>query len=81
MSFLSVIVMDSVLSFGGSKKCKYVIKGKKIPKYIINDIQIYSDSDKEHFDEKKSDEENPKNTNITNKDFFTKFFSIYKYGK
>ena len=54
---------------------------KKIPKYIINDIQISSDSDKEHFDEKNSDEETPKNTNITNKDFFANFFSLYRNGK
>ena len=45
-------------------------KEKKIPKYIIDVIEIYSDADKENSDEENSseensDEENLKNTNIT----------------
>ena len=40
------------------EECKYVIKEKKIPKYIIDDIEIFSDSDRENSDEEKSDKEN-----------------------
>ena len=64
------------------EECKYFIKEKKIPKYIIDDVEISSDSDRENSDEENSDEENSdeensieenideekkKNTNITNK--------------
>ena len=53
-------------------ECKYVVKEKKkIPKYIIHDIEISSDSDRENSDEENpdvkssngenSDEENKKN--------------------
>ena len=43
--------------------CNYVIKEKKIAKYIIDNIEISSDSDRENsneenFDEENSDEEN-----------------------
>ena len=37
---------------------KYVVKEKKIPKYIIDNIEISSGSDEENSDEKNSDEEN-----------------------
>ena len=40
------------------EKCKYVVKEKKIPKYIIDDIEISSDSDEENSNEENSDEEN-----------------------
>ena len=40
------------------EECKYVIKGKKIPMYIIDDTKISSDSDSENSDEKNCDEEN-----------------------
>ena len=40
------------------KECKYVVKEKKIPKYIIDNIEISSDSDRENSDEEHSDEEN-----------------------
>ena len=45
------------------EECKSVIKEKKIPKYIIDDIEVSSDSDrenshKEHFDKKNYDKEN-----------------------
>ena len=39
-------------------ECKYI--PKEIPKYIIDDIEISSDSEREN-----SDEENQKNTGIT----------------
>ena len=35
---------------------KYVVKEIKIPKYIIGDIEFFSDSNKENSDEKNSDE-------------------------
>ena len=45
------------------EECKYVVKEKKIPEYIIDDIEIPShsgrqNSDEETSDEKYSDEEN-----------------------
>ena len=42
------------------EECKYVVKGKKIPKYINDDVEIYSDSDRENSDKTNSDEENLK---------------------
>ena len=67
------------------EECKYVVKEKKIPKYIIDDVEICSDSDEEssdeensdeknsdekNFDENNFDEENFKNTDMTNKNVF-----------
>ena len=37
--------------------CKYVVKEKKIPKYIVDNIEISSDSDRENSDEENSDKE------------------------
>ena len=74
---LSVILIDSVFRTGKNyypqvflEECKYVVKEEKIPKYIIEDIEVSSDSerensDEESSDEKNSDEKNLKNTNIT----------------
>ena len=74
---LSVILIDSVFRTGKNyypqvflEECKYVVKEEKIPKYIIEDIEVSSDSerensDEENCDEKNSDEKNLKNTNIT----------------
>ena len=39
------------------EECKYVSQEKKIPKYIIDDIEISSDSDREKFDEENSGRE------------------------
>ena len=62
------------------EECKYIAKEKKFPKYIVDDIEISSDfdrensneensyqknSDKENSNEQNFDEENLKNTNIT----------------
>ena len=33
------------------EKCKYVVKEKKMPEYIIDDIEISSDSDREDSNE------------------------------
>ena len=43
--------------------CKYVIKEKKIAKYIIDDIEISSDSDRENSNEENFDEENSNEEN------------------
>ena len=58
-----VILIDSVFRTGKNyypqvllEKCKYVVKEKKIPKYIIDDIEISSDSDRENSGEENSDE-------------------------
>ena len=40
------------------EECKYFVKEKKIPEYIIDDREISSDSDREDSDEENSDEEN-----------------------
>ena len=40
------------------EQCKYIVKEKQILKYIIDNIDIFSDSDEENFDEKDSVEEN-----------------------
>ena len=40
------------------EECKCVVKEKKIPKYIIDNIEISSDSDRENSDEENPDEEN-----------------------
>ena len=57
---LSVISINSV--FRNSKKyypqvflekCKYAVKEKKIPRYIIDGIEISSDSDRANSDEEK----------------------------
>ena len=37
------------------EECKYVVEEKKIPKYIINDIEISSDSHRENSGEENSD--------------------------
>ena len=62
---LSLILIDS--GYRTSKnyypllfleECKYVVKEKKIPKYITDDIEISSDSDRENSDRESSDDEN-----------------------
>ena len=40
------------------EECKYVSQEKKIPKYIIDDIEISSDSDRENSDEENSHRKN-----------------------
>ena len=40
------------------EECNYVVKVKKIPKYIIYDIEISSDSDEQSSDEENTSEEN-----------------------
>ena len=40
------------------EECKYVVKIKKIPVYVIDDIEISSGSARENSDEENSDEKN-----------------------
>ena len=54
---LSVILIDSVFRTGKNyylqmflEECKYVVREKKISKYIINGIESSSDSDRENSD-------------------------------
>ena len=61
---LSVILIYSLFRTGKNyypkvflEECKYVAK-KKIPKYIIDDIEIFFESDKENSDDGNSDKEN-----------------------
>ena len=67
---MSVILLDSVSRTGKNyypqvflEECKYVVQEKKIPKYIIDDIEISSDSDEENSDAENSDEENSNKEN------------------
>ena len=57
---LSVILFDSVFRTGKNyyhevflEECKYFVKEKRILMYIIGDIEISSDSDRENSNEKK----------------------------
>ena len=58
-------MIDSVFRTGKNcypqvflEECKYVFKEKKIPKYIIDDIEFSSDTDGENSEEEISDEDN-----------------------
>ena len=58
-------MIDSIFRTGRSyypqvflTECKFVVKEKKIPRYITDDIEISSDSNRENSDEKNSDKEN-----------------------
>ena len=61
---LSVNVINSVFRTDNNyyprvflEECKHVVKEKKMPEYITDDIDISSDSDRENSDEKKFNEE------------------------
>ena len=45
------------------EECKYIVKEKKMPEYITDDIEISSESDREDSDEENSNEENPNEEN------------------
>ena len=60
-----MILLDSVFrtdknyySQVSLEEYKYVVKEKKIPKYITDDTEMSSDSDRENFDEESSGREN-----------------------
>ena len=64
-------MLDSVFRTGKSyylqvflEECKYVVKENKIPKYIIDGTESYSDSDTENSGEENSDEKNLKKIKI-----------------
>ena len=89
--FLSVILIDSVFRTGKNyypqvflEQFKSVVKEKKIPKYIIDDTEISSDSDRENPARKNSDsdrENSDKENSAWIKYFFIHFFCLYKNGK
>ena len=67
---LSVILIDSVFRTGKSyypqvflEECEYVVKEKKIPNYIIGNVEISPDSDRENSNEENSGEENSNEEN------------------
>ena len=67
---LSVILIDSVFRTGKDyypqvflEECKCVVKEKKIPNYIIDNVEISSDSDRENSNEENSGEENSNEEN------------------
>ena len=64
-------MIDSVLRTGENyypqellEERKYVVEDEKICKYIIDHIEISSDSDRGNFDEKNSNEENSDEENL-----------------
>ena len=63
--FISNLLINSVFRIDKNyypqvflKECKYVVKEKKNSKYIIDDIEISSDSDRENSDKENSSEDN-----------------------
>ena len=59
------ILINSVFRIGKNyhpqvllEECKFVVIGEKISKYINDDIEISSDSDRKNSDEENSDEKN-----------------------
>ena len=85
---LSVILIDSAFRTSKnyypqviSEECKYVVEEKKIPKYIIDNIKICSDSDRDNSDEENSNKEtsdeetsDEKNKNKKTDEIFLKTF-------
>ena len=68
---LSVGLIDSIFRVGKNyypqvflEDCKYVVKKKKIPKYIIDDLEISSDSDEKNSNEENSDQKIVENFQI-----------------
>ena len=62
---LSVVFIDSVFRTGKNyypqvfvEEYKYVVKEKKMSRYIADDIEISSDSDRDESHEENSNEEN-----------------------
>ena len=77
LKITSLILIDSVFRTSKNyypqvflEECRYVLKDKKIPKYIIDNIETSSDSDRENSDEENSDTENSneENSNEGNSD-------------
>ena len=71
---LSVILIDSGFRTGKNyypqvflEECKYFVKEKEIPKYIIDNIEISFNSDRENSGGENSDEENSDEENFNEK--------------
>ena len=69
-------MLDSVFRTGTNycpqvflEECKNVVKEKKNPKYIINDIEISLDSDRENSDRENSNEDNSHEENSNEENF------------
>ena len=72
-------MLDSVFGTGKNyypqvflEEYKYFVKGKKIPKYIIDHIEISSDSDRENSGRGKSYEENSDEKHCNEENFAEK---------
>ena len=61
-------------------ECIYVVKEQKIPKYVIDDTEICSDSDQENSDEENSNKETFSEEN-SNKEIFYKKIMMKKIKK
>ena len=84
--------MESIFGTGNNyyprvflKECIYVVKETKMSKSIIDDLDIFSDSDEENSDLQISHEKNLKNSHIVKlifkayKIFLMIFFPCVKY--
>ena len=64
---LSVILILKYYPEVFLEECKNVVKEKKNPKNIVDDIEFFSDSDRENSDEENSNEENSDEENFDEK--------------
>ena len=55
-----------------------MLKEKNIPKYIIDDTEIFSDSDKENSDEDNSDKDNYNEENSDEENSYEKSFEKFR---
>ena len=81
---LSVILIDSVFRTGKSsypqvffEEWKFVVKEKKIPKHIIDDVELSCDSDKEHSDIENSREENSCKENFDEENYYYYYYYYF----
>ena len=77
-------MIDSVFRAGKNyypqaflEECRYVVKEKNIPNYIIEHIEISSDSNRENPDEENSSEESSNEENSDEENSIC----VYKNGK
>ena len=83
---LSVILIDSVFRTGKSsypqvffEEWKFVVTEKKIPKHIIDDVELSCDSDKEHSDIENSREENSCKENFDKENYYYYYYYFCVY--
>ena len=75
-----IILIDSVFRAGKKnyypelflEECKCVVKGKKIPKHIIDNIEISFDSDRQNSEEDNSDQDNSDEEHSNEENFHEK---------